>query len=64
MSFLDKVRSTSKAGRGHLKQRVGRATGNRRLQADGLGDRLAAWTRQLFSRLKDAGKGIRRSLQH
>jgi uncharacterized protein YjbJ (UPF0337 family) len=64
MSFLDKVRSTSKAGRGQVKQRVGRVTGNRRLQADGLGDRLAAWARQLVSRLKDAGQGIRRSLQH
>ncbi|HEX3488092.1 MAG TPA: CsbD family protein [Streptosporangiaceae bacterium] len=68
MGFLDKVRSKSQAGRGHVKQRYGRATGNRRLQAEGLADRVIGTARQLARQvanwLKDAGRDLRRGTQH
>jgi uncharacterized protein YjbJ (UPF0337 family) len=64
MGFLDKVRNKSQVGRGHVRQRVGRATGSRRLRAQGRTDRIMGGARQLAERLKDAGRDIRRSLQH
>lgn len=68
MSFLDKVRGKSQVGRGHVKKRFGRATGNRRLQADGLADQVVGAARQLVGRvvtwLKDAGRDLRRGVQH
>ncbi len=64
MSFLDKVRGKSQVGRGRVRQRVGRATGSRRLQAQGLTDKIMGGARQLAGRLKDAGRDLRRSLQH
>ena len=63
MGFLDKVRNKSQVGRGHVRQRVGRATG-RRLRAQGRTDPIMGGARQLAERLKDAGRDIRRSLQH
>jgi uncharacterized protein YjbJ (UPF0337 family) len=68
MSFLDKVRSKSQVGRGNAKQRVGRTTGNRRLQAEGLADRVVGAASQLarrvFNWLKDAALDLRRGAQH
>ena len=68
MGFLDKARSKSQTGRGHVKQRVGRATGNRGLQADGLADRVVGTarrlTRQVVTWLKDAALDLRRGTQH
>ncbi len=64
MSFLDKVRGKSQVGRGRVRQRVGRATGGRRLQAQGPSDRIMGGARQLAGRLKDAARDLRRSFQH
>jgi len=64
MSFLDKVRGKSRVGRGRVRQRGGRATGSRRVQAQGLTDRIMGGARPLAGRLKDAGRDLRRSFQH
>jgi uncharacterized protein YjbJ (UPF0337 family) len=63
MSFFNKIRNRSRITRGRAKQKVGRATNNRRLQADGLADRIAGNARQFGEELKDAGKDIRRTLE-
>jgi uncharacterized protein YjbJ (UPF0337 family) len=68
MGFLDKARSKSQASRGRVKQRVGRATGKRGMQADGLADRVAGTARHLAKQvvtwLKDAALDLRRGTQH
>jgi len=64
MSFLDKMRNTSRVSRGRVKMRVGRAAGRRGMQADGLADRVIGGARQLAEWLKDAGRDLRRSLPH
>jgi uncharacterized protein YjbJ (UPF0337 family) len=63
VSFFNKIRNRSRIARGRAKQKVGRATNNRRLQADGLGDRIRGNARQFGEELKDAGKDIRRTLE-
>ncbi|MDQ2814534.1 MAG: CsbD family protein [Actinomycetota bacterium] len=49
--------------RGRGKQKIGRATGNRRLQAEGLADRISGGVRQLGEELKDEGKDIKRTFR-
>jgi uncharacterized protein YjbJ (UPF0337 family) len=63
LSFLNKIRNKSQVIRGRGKQKVGRATNNRRLQAEGLADRIGGSTRQLGEKLKDAGKDAKRRLK-
>jgi uncharacterized protein YjbJ (UPF0337 family) len=58
LSFLDKIRNRSRLSRGRAKQKIGRATNNPRLQAEGLADRVSGGARQLGEELKDAGKDI------
>lgn len=60
MGFLDRIRNRSQVSKGRAKQKAGRATGNRRLQAQGLADRLSGSTKQVGERLKHAGQGKRR----
>jgi uncharacterized protein YjbJ (UPF0337 family) len=63
LSFLDKIRNRSRISRGRAKQKIGRATNNRRLQADGLADRISGGARQLGEELKNAGKDVRRAFR-
>ena len=56
---MNKIRNRAQVSRGRAKQKVGRATNNRRLQAEGLADRIGGGTRQLGERVKDAGKDFR-----
>ena len=46
-------------GKGRTKQDVGRATGNRSMEAEGQGDRAAGGTKQAGEQVKDAGKNIK-----
>jgi uncharacterized protein YjbJ (UPF0337 family) len=66
MSILSRIANRSRIGRGRAKQRIGRATGNRRLQAEGLADRVSGSARQFGQDVKDelkgAGRGIERTL--
>ena len=54
MSFVNKIRNRAQVSRGRAKQKVGRATNNRLLQAEGLADRIGGGTRQLGEKVKDA----------
>jgi uncharacterized protein YjbJ (UPF0337 family) len=63
MSFLNKIANRSRIGRGRAKQRIGRATGNRRLQADGLADRVSGGVRQFGENVKDELRGAGRDIE-
>jgi uncharacterized protein YjbJ (UPF0337 family) len=53
MSFLTKMKNKSQIARGRAKMKVGRATGNRRLQWHGVTDRIGGNVRQAGEQLKD-----------
>jgi uncharacterized protein YjbJ (UPF0337 family) len=59
MGFMDKMRNKFKMGRGRTKQNVGRATGDRTMEARGQGERVDGATRQVGEQVKDAGKNVR-----
>ena len=59
LSFVNKIRNRAQVTRGRAKQKVGRATNNRRLRAEGLADRIGGNTRQLGEKVKDTGKDLK-----
>ncbi len=59
MGFIDKMRNKFMMGRGRAKQDAGQATGDRRLEAEGQGERVEGATRQVGEQVKDAGKNVR-----
>ena len=59
MGFMDKVRNRFMMGKGKTKQDVGRATGDRSMQAEGKGERVEGAGRQVGEQVKDAGKNVR-----
>src|SRR5580693_9432985 len=61
MSFLTKMKNKSRITRGRAKMKLGRATGNRRLQWHGVTDRIGGNVRQAGERLKDTGRDLGRS---
>lgn len=61
MSFLTKMKNKSQITRGRAKMKLGRATGNRRLQWHGVTDRIGGNVRQAGERLKDTGRDLGRS---
>jgi uncharacterized protein YjbJ (UPF0337 family) len=63
LSFFNRIRNRSRISQGRAKQRFGRATSNRRLQAEGLADRVGGNVRQFGEELKDAGKDIKRTME-
>jgi uncharacterized protein YjbJ (UPF0337 family) len=63
MGFRAKIRNRSLVTRGRAKQRIGRATHNRRLQAEGLAERIGGSARQVGERAKDAGKDVMRAFR-
>lgn len=61
MGYLDKARNRVKMSRGRARQRIGRLTRNRSMQAKGIGDRLSGAARQVTEQAKDAGRNLRDS---
>jgi uncharacterized protein YjbJ (UPF0337 family) len=59
MGFMDKLRNRFTMGKGRTKQDVGRATGNRSMEAEGQADRVGGAARQVGEQAKDAGKNVR-----
>ena len=55
MTFQKKIRNKFQITRGRAKQKLGRATGNRRMQAEGLADRIGGNVKQAGEQVKDAG---------
>ena len=60
MTFQNKIRNKLQITRGRAKQKLGRATGNRRMRAAGLADRLGGNVKQAGEQVKDAGRDLRR----
>jgi uncharacterized protein YjbJ (UPF0337 family) len=63
VSFLNKMRNKSQIARGRAKQKLGRATGNRRLRMRGMADRIGGNVRQAGEQVKDAGRDLGKSLR-
>ena len=59
MGFMDKVRNRFKMTGGKTKQNVGRATGDRSMEAEGKADRVDGAGRQVGEQVKDAGKNVK-----
>jgi len=60
MSFLTKMKNKAQITRGRAKMKLGRATGNRRLQWHGVTDRIGGNVRQAGEQLKDTGRALRK----
>jgi uncharacterized protein YjbJ (UPF0337 family) len=63
MSFQKKIRNKFQITRGRARQKLGRATGNRRMQAGGLADRIGGNVKQAGQQVKDAGRDLRRGVK-
>jgi uncharacterized protein YjbJ (UPF0337 family) len=64
MSFQNRIRNRFQITRGRAKQKLGRATGNRRMRAEGVADQVGGNVRQAGEQLKDAGKDLGRRFRH
>ena len=58
MTFQKKIRNKFQITRGRAKQKLGRATGNRRLRAEGVADRIGGNVRQAGEQMRDAGRDL------
>ncbi len=56
MSMAKKLAHKAEAVKGSVKRSVGRLTGNRRLRAEGRGDRVKGNMKQAGAKVKDAVK--------
>jgi uncharacterized protein YjbJ (UPF0337 family) len=63
MGFMDKLRNKLQMGKGRAKERAGRASGDRDLQAEGQGDRMGGAARQVGEHAKDAGSDVREAFK-
>ncbi len=61
MTLVNKMKNKSRIMRGRTKQKLGRATGNRRLQWHGIADRISGNVRQAGEQVKDTGRNLGRS---
>jgi len=59
MSFTDKAKNKAEELAGKAKQRLGDATDNERLVAEGKAQETAAQAKQAGEHVKDAGKDVR-----
>ena len=60
MSATDKAKDKLQVAKGHVKEVIGRATGDQGLEAEGAGDKLAGNVKQAGEKLKDAVRGLKR----
>jgi uncharacterized protein YjbJ (UPF0337 family) len=56
MAWMDKLKNMAQVSRGRAKRAAGKATGNKSLEADGLGDQLVGNEKQASEKVKDAFK--------
>lgn len=56
MSFGKKIRDKAQVVKGWARQRLGRATGNQRLQSEGKTDRVVGNLKQALGKARDAFK--------
>jgi uncharacterized protein YjbJ (UPF0337 family) len=53
----DRIKGTGRKAKGALKEAAGKATGDRRLEAEGKGDKVAGSLQKTVGRAKDRLKG-------
>lgn len=58
MGLDDKIGNKAQEAAGKAKEKVGEATGNEELQAEGAGDQASAKVKQAGEHLKDAAKDV------
>ena len=63
MSFFDKFRNRAKMGKGRVKEKTGRATGDPLLETKGESERASGAARQVTEQMKDAGKNLRKGFK-
>ncbi|MGB2570147.1 CsbD family protein [Micromonospora citrea] len=63
MSFTDKAKSKAQELTGVAKERIGNATDNERLRAEGAQERSGARARQAGEHVKEAGKDVRDAMR-
>ena len=54
MGIVDKAKDKAQAAKGDVKEKVGNATNDRSLQAEGKGDKVAGNLKQAGEKVKDA----------
>lgn len=54
MSATDKVKDKAQEAKGHVKERVGKATNDRSMESEGKGDKVAGNLKQAGEKVKDA----------
>ena len=54
MGIVDKAKDKAQAAKGDVKEKVGRATDDRSMQAEGKGDKAAGNLKQAGEKVKDA----------
>ena len=59
MSDTDKAKNKAQEVKGKVKETVGKAVGNERLEAEGVADQAAADVKQADEKVKDAGKSLK-----
>ena len=59
MSASDKAKDKAQVAKGHVKTAAGRATGNKSLEAEGIGDKVAGNAKQAGEKLKDSARGLK-----
>jgi uncharacterized protein YjbJ (UPF0337 family) len=60
MSATDKAKDKVQSAKGSVKETVGKAAGNPKLEAEGKGDKAAGNLKQAGEKVKDAARGITR----
>jgi uncharacterized protein YjbJ (UPF0337 family) len=63
MSFTDKARDKAEELKGQVKERIGDATDNESMQAEGERERAAAKAKQAGEHVKDAARDARDTLR-
>jgi uncharacterized protein YjbJ (UPF0337 family) len=59
VSATDKARDKAQEAKGKVKETIGKAVGNERLEAEGKADQVAADVKQAGEKVKDAGKSFK-----
>ena len=54
MSGMDKIHNAAEEAKGHVKEGLGKVTGNERLEAEGRADQASADAKQAGEHVKDA----------
>ena len=62
MGLGDKISNSAEKATGAAKEKVGDATDNRDLQAEGAADKMSGGAKQSVENVKDAGKNLKDGL--